>query len=100
MKFAEQPRILDGNDGLGGKVRDQGDLFVGIGPELAGTCAPGSSPHVGRLVLDLAADRVELGAEVPGLTVPEQHVVELATKDPGGFFCLDLAHTQAVTGRQ
>jgi hypothetical protein len=31
MKFAEQPRILDGNDGLGGEVRKQRDLFVSKG---------------------------------------------------------------------
>ena len=30
-KFAEQPRVLDGDDRLGGEARDQGDLFVSKG---------------------------------------------------------------------
>ena len=30
-QFVEQPRVLDGDDGLGGEVRDQRDLLVGEG---------------------------------------------------------------------
>src|SRR6516164_1270017 len=33
-QFAQQPRILDGDDGLGGEVLDQLDLFVGEWPHL------------------------------------------------------------------
>ncbi len=33
-QFAEQPRVLDGDDGLGGEVRHQLDLLVGEGPHL------------------------------------------------------------------
>ena len=29
----EKPRVLDGDDGLGGEVRDQGDLLVGKGTD-------------------------------------------------------------------
>jgi hypothetical protein len=32
-QFVEQPRILDGDDGLGSEVRDQRYLFVGEGPD-------------------------------------------------------------------
>ena len=32
-QFGEQPRILDGDDGLSGKVRDQRDLLVGKGAD-------------------------------------------------------------------
>ena len=36
-QFVEQPRVLDGDDGLGGEVGDQFDLLVGEGPNfLAG----------------------------------------------------------------
>ena len=30
-QFVEQPRVLDGDNGLGGEVLDQRDLFVGEG---------------------------------------------------------------------
>ena len=30
-QLVEQPRVLNGNDGLSGEVRDQGDLLVGEG---------------------------------------------------------------------
>src|SRR6516162_10318596 len=33
-QLVEQPRVLDGDDGLGGKVRDQRYLFVGKWPNL------------------------------------------------------------------
>ena len=33
-QLVEQPRVLDGDDGLGGKVRDQLDLLVGERPHL------------------------------------------------------------------
>jgi hypothetical protein len=33
-KLAEQPRIFDGDDGLGGEILHQLDLFVGEGPNL------------------------------------------------------------------
>ena len=45
-QFVEQPRVLDGDDGLGGEVRDQLDLLVGEGSHLlAARCriAPTSS---------------------------------------------------------
>ena len=32
-QFVEQPRVLDGDDGLGGEVRDQLDLLVGEGTD-------------------------------------------------------------------
>jgi hypothetical protein len=28
-QFVEQPRVLDGDDGLGGEIRDQSDLPIG-----------------------------------------------------------------------
>ena len=34
-QFAEQPRVLDGDDGLGGEVLDQLDLLVGEGTDFA-----------------------------------------------------------------
>ena len=33
-QFVEQPRVLDGDDGLGGKVLNQLDLLIGEGPDL------------------------------------------------------------------
>ena len=33
-QLIEQARVLDGDDGLGGEVRDQLDLLVGNGPHL------------------------------------------------------------------
>ena len=30
-QFVEQPRVLDGDDGLGGEARDQRDLLIGKG---------------------------------------------------------------------
>ena len=34
LKFVEQPRVLDGDDGLGGEVLHQRDLLVGERPNL------------------------------------------------------------------
>ena len=33
-QFAQQPRILDGDDGLGGEILNQFDLLVGEWPDL------------------------------------------------------------------
>ena len=33
-QLVEQPRVLDGDDGLGGEIRDQLDLLVGERPHL------------------------------------------------------------------
>ena len=33
-RFVKQPRVLDGNDGLGGEILHQLDLLVGEGPHL------------------------------------------------------------------
>ena len=34
VELVEQPRVLDGDDGLGGEVLDQLDLLVGERPDL------------------------------------------------------------------
>ena len=45
-QFIEQPRVLDGDDGLGGEILHKRDLLVGEGPNLLAKdddCANGSS---------------------------------------------------------
>jgi hypothetical protein len=41
-QFIEQPRVLDGDDGLGGEVGDQPDLLVGKRPNLLAEDADGA----------------------------------------------------------
>src|SRR5580698_2310640 len=42
LGFVEQPRVLDGDDGLIGKALDQSDLLVGKGPDLRPINADGT----------------------------------------------------------
>ena len=52
-QFVEQPRILDGDDGLGREIRYECDLLVGEGPDLLA----GQSERADQFVLFQHGDR-------------------------------------------
>ena len=45
-QFIEQPRVLDGDDGLGGEVRQQCNLLICEGANLLAVDGDGSYQHV------------------------------------------------------
>ncbi|MFZ0151682.1 MAG: hypothetical protein WAM72_25695, partial [Xanthobacteraceae bacterium] len=45
-QFIEQPRILDGDDGLGGEVLHQRNLFIGERPDFGAVDKNGADQHI------------------------------------------------------